>query len=108
MAEEILVRQDGPILRITLNAPDRGNAVTDDNVRQLTRLIREAPEKVDIIVLRGAGQDFCVGRAGMGARPAVEPSMGRPKTRSGITGSEETSTPISCAKRRDECSRYER
>ena len=74
MAEEILVRQDGPILRITLNAPDRGNAVTDDNVRQLTRLIREAPEKVDIIVLRGAGQDFCVGRAGMGARPAVEPT----------------------------------
>ena len=62
MANEVLVKQDGPILRITLNAPDRGNAVTDDNVRELTRLIS------------GAGKDFCVGRAGMGARPAVEPT----------------------------------
>ena len=42
MADEILVQQDGPILRITLNAPDRGNAVTDDNVRELTRLINGA------------------------------------------------------------------
>ena len=74
MADDILTKQDGPILRITLNAPDRGNAVTDDNVRQLTRLIAEAPRTSDIVVLRGAGKDFCVGRAGMGARPAVEPT----------------------------------
>ena len=74
MADEILVKQDGPILRITLNAPDRGNAVTDDNVRELTKLISGAGEKADIVVLRGAGKDFCVGRAGMGARPATEPT----------------------------------
>ena len=74
MPKEILVKQDGPILRITLNAPKRGNAVTDANVRELTRLIRQAPRKSDIVVLRGAGSDFCVGRAGMGARPAVEPT----------------------------------
>src|SRR6478672_7920620 len=65
MADEILVRQDGPILRITLNAPDRGNAVTDDNVRELTRLINGAGEKADMVVLR---------RAGMGSRPATEPT----------------------------------
>src|ERR1700749_2731560 len=74
MAEEILVKQDGPILRITLNQPKRGNAVTDDMVRELTRLIEEAPKKSDIVVLRGAGKDFCVGRAGMGSRPPVEPT----------------------------------
>jgi enoyl-CoA hydratase len=74
MADDILVKQDGPILRITLNAPDRGNAVTDDMVRELTRLIHDAPKTSDIVVLRGAGRDFCVGRAGMGARPAVEPT----------------------------------
>ncbi len=74
MADDILVKQDGPILRITLNAPDRGNAVTDDMVRELTRLIHDAPKTSDMVVLRGAGRDFCVGRAGMGARPAVEPS----------------------------------
>ena len=74
MAKEILAKQDGPILRITLNAPKRGNAVTDANVRELTKLIRNAPKKSDIVVLRGAGQEFCVGRAGMGARPTVEPT----------------------------------
>jgi enoyl-CoA hydratase len=71
---DIKVKQDGPILRVTLNRPKRGNAVTDDMVRELTKLIKQAPKKSDIIVLRGAGQDFCVGRAGMGARPAVEPT----------------------------------
>ena len=74
MADEILVKQDGPILRVTINAPDRGNAVTDDMVRELTRLINGAAEKADIVVLRGAGKDFCVGRAGMGARPSPEPT----------------------------------
>ena len=71
---DIKVKQDGAVLRITLNQPKRGNAVTDDMVRELTKLIRQAPKKSDIIVLRGAGDDFCVGRAGMGARPAVEPT----------------------------------
>jgi enoyl-CoA hydratase/carnithine racemase len=71
---DIKAKQDGPVLRITLNQPKRGNAVTDDMVRELTRLIRQAPKKSDIVLLRGAGSDFCVGRAGMGARPAVEPT----------------------------------
>ena len=57
MADEILVQQDGPILRVTLNAPDRGNAVTDDNVRELTRLINGAAEKADMVVLRGNGKE---------------------------------------------------
>jgi enoyl-CoA hydratase len=74
MSDEILVKQDGPILRITINAPDRGNAVTDDMVRTLTRTINEAAKTSDIIVLRGAGKDFCVGRAGMGSRPSPEPT----------------------------------
>src|SRR5262245_66507209 len=70
----ILTKQDGPVLHITINQPDCGNAVTDDRVVELTRLINEAPKTSDIVVLRGAGKDFCVGRAGMGARPAVEPT----------------------------------
>jgi enoyl-CoA hydratase/carnithine racemase len=74
MANDILTKQDGPILRITLNQPKRGNAVTDDMVREMTALIREAPKKSDIIVLRGAGKEFCVGRAGMGGRPTPEPT----------------------------------
>src|SRR5476651_298843 len=74
MSDEILTKQDGPILRITLNHPVRGNAVTDEMVAHLTQLINDAPKTSDLVVLRGAGKDFCVGRAGMGARPAVEPT----------------------------------
>jgi enoyl-CoA hydratase len=71
---DILTRQDGPVLHVTINRPDTGNAVTDDMVRELTRVIGEASKTSDIVVLRGAGKDFCVGRAGMGARPEVEPT----------------------------------
>ena len=69
MSDDILTKQDGPILRITLNQPDRGNAVTDDMVARLTGLINDAAKTSDLVVLRGAGKDFCVGRAGMGSRP---------------------------------------
>src|SRR5581483_10819129 len=33
-------------------------------------IIREAPKTSRIVVVRGAGKDFCIGRAGMGQRPA--------------------------------------
>ena len=68
---DILTKQDGPILRITLNQPDRGNAVSDEMVRELTKIVDGAPKNSSIVVLRGAGKDFCVGRAAMGASPTV-------------------------------------
>ena len=70
---DVETKQDGPILRITLNRPERGNAVSDEMVMELTRIVNGADKNAELIVLRGAGKDFCVGRAGMGARPAVEP-----------------------------------
>lgn len=51
------------ILTITLNRPDAGNGATDDMAVEVTRLIREAPAEARCIVLRGAGSDFCIGRA---------------------------------------------
>ena len=47
--------------------------VADDMVAELTRLIVCAPEGTDLIVLRGAGADFCLGRSRMGSRLPVEP-----------------------------------
>lgn len=73
MADDILVQQDGPILRVTLNHPERGNAVTDGMVVELTRIINDAAKTSDAVVLRGAGKDFCVGRHGVKA-PEVEPT----------------------------------
>jgi enoyl-CoA hydratase len=74
MSNEILTQQDGPVLRITINRPEQGNGMTDPMVVELTQIIREAPKTSQAIVLRGAGKEFCIGRAGMGGpRPATQP-----------------------------------
>ena len=73
MSNEILTKQDGEVLRITINRPDNGNGMTDGMVVEFTNIIREAPKTSRIIVVRGAGKEFCIGRAGMGARPSDPP-----------------------------------
>jgi enoyl-CoA hydratase len=70
---DILTKQDGPILRVTLNRPDHGNAVSDAMVAELTSVIGGAEKTSSAVVLRGAGEDFCVGRAVMGAAPQNNP-----------------------------------
>jgi enoyl-CoA hydratase len=70
---DILTKQDGPILRVTLNQPDRGNAVSDQMVAELTKIVDGAAKNSSVVVLRGAGKDFCVGRATMGATPTKAP-----------------------------------
>ena len=62
MSEDILVRQDGPALHLTLNRAERGNGVSDEMARELTRLVEGAHQTADFVVLRGAGADFCTGR----------------------------------------------
>jgi enoyl-CoA hydratase len=63
---DILSKRDGAVLEITLNRPEHGNGATDDMAIEVTRLIREASSDTQLILLRGAGNDFCVGRAMMG------------------------------------------
>ncbi len=69
MTDSILTHSDGAILRITLNRPDDGNGVTDEMAGQLTGLLLNAAEAHRLVVLRGAGADFCTGRAA--GRPPV-------------------------------------
>src|SRR5688572_2103070 len=73
MSDEIVVKQDGPILRLTINRPDHGNAATDPMALELTDRLLKAGETSRLVVLTGAGKDFSVGRAGMGVKPAVDP-----------------------------------
>jgi enoyl-CoA hydratase len=73
MSNEVLTQQDGAVLRVTINRPEQGNGMTDAMVVELTGIIREAPKTSQIIVLRGAGKEFCIGRAGMGAPPPATP-----------------------------------
>ena len=69
MSDQILTARKGPILEITLNRPEIGNAASDAMAVELTKLLLGAGETSEIVVLRAAGEDFCVGRETMGKRP---------------------------------------
>jgi enoyl-CoA hydratase len=73
MSNEILTARKGPVLEITLNRPQIGNAASDAMAVELAKLLLGAGESADIVVLRGAGEDFCVGRETMGKRPPGAP-----------------------------------
>src|SRR6266487_6603967 len=69
MSSDILTARKGPVLEITLNRPQIGNAASDAMAVELTKLLLGAAETSEIVVLRGAGEDFCVGRETMGKGP---------------------------------------
>jgi enoyl-CoA hydratase len=73
MSKEILTQQDGVILRVTLNRPEAGNGVSNDMAAELTQILNKAHETAQFVVFRGAGADFCTGRASMG------PPQGQPE-----------------------------
>ena len=74
MSDQIVTNRKGPVLEITLNRPELGNAASDAMAIELAKLLLGAGESAEIVVLRGAGDDFCVGREGMGKRPpGVQP-----------------------------------
>jgi enoyl-CoA hydratase len=59
----IELRIDGPMAHITLNRPDKLNALSGEMVGELHRALDEAErsEPVRVITLRGAGRSFCSG-----------------------------------------------
>jgi enoyl-CoA hydratase/carnithine racemase len=49
------------VAHVTLNRPQARNAITLDLARRLDAALREAAERADVIVVRGAGGHFCAG-----------------------------------------------
>jgi len=66
MTSSILDRVDGDVLHITINEPASGNAMSDEMAAHLAGLLEGAAERARFVVLRGAGDEFCVGRSSMG------------------------------------------
>lgn len=62
MSDAILTKLDGQILTVTLNRPDVGNGVNDAMAVRLKEVLDGAADQARIVVLRGAGADFCLGR----------------------------------------------
>ncbi len=60
---EILTAQENSIFTVTLNRPEKRNALNDALVDDLKNALREADknETLRAIVIRGAGKDFCSG-----------------------------------------------
>jgi enoyl-CoA hydratase/carnithine racemase len=59
----IRYRTEGRIARITLDRPDRLNAITPDMPREIHAAVDEAnaDDSVHVIILQGAGRAFCAG-----------------------------------------------
>ena len=61
--DEVLIEDRGAIRFLTLNRPEKRNALNDALVDALKDALREADENEDLraVVIRGAGKDFCSG-----------------------------------------------
>jgi enoyl-CoA hydratase/carnithine racemase len=61
--ELVLCAIDGPIARLTLNAPDRANVLSSAMMRALNEALAQAASQSDVrvIVLGAAGRIFCAG-----------------------------------------------
>ena len=59
----LLYQADGPVARITLNRPERGNGITLDMPRELAQCVERAnlDPAVHVIALAGNGTGFCGG-----------------------------------------------
>jgi len=61
--EELLVNQEGHILTLTLNRPDRLNAISRPMLREFSSKLSEANQdpEIRVIILTGTGRGFCAG-----------------------------------------------
>jgi methylglutaconyl-CoA hydratase len=62
-SDRVLAELEGGVLTLTLNRPDKRNAIDTPMVEQLTRQLERADldAEVRVVALRGAGKDFCAG-----------------------------------------------
>ena len=66
MSEEskaVLYQIDGAIARVTLNRPEKRNALNEELIAGLTEALRQASDETAkrVAVISGAGSDFCSG-----------------------------------------------
>jgi methylglutaconyl-CoA hydratase len=63
MTTEVLYSIEGSVARVTLNRPEKRNALNDVVVAGLKQRLREASldSQVRVVLIAGAGKDFCSG-----------------------------------------------
>ncbi len=89
-AEGLDVEIEGPVLRLTLNRPERRNTLIDSSMAALIRALEQAAtdEALRAVLLTGAGENFCggfdiVARNAEGPGNAPDDTETRPRPRTG-------------------------
>lgn len=78
MTREIKLDMSGGLWKVTLDRPDKANALTEDMLERLAEIARDARNRARGLVLTGNGKVFCAGadldaaRAGLAASPLWE------------------------------------
>lgn len=83
--ENLLVERDGAVLVVTINRPDKLNALNTKTVTELGQVMEsaQADEGVRVIVLTGAGEKSFVAGADINELAVQSPVSGREHARSG-------------------------
>lgn len=66
MAEPVLMTREGDVTTVLLNRPEIGNRQTDATWAKVTEMFDAASKESRLIIFKGAGADFCLGREAMG------------------------------------------
>ena len=68
------IARDGPLAILTFNRPDKRNAMSDALLAQIDAFFTRPPEGVKVVILTGAGGNFCAGLdlSEHAARPEAE------------------------------------
>lgn len=62
-SDVIITRRDDHVLEIELSRPDHGNALTPAMAEAITAALRALDPDTRVVLVRGAGADFCTGRS---------------------------------------------
>jgi enoyl-CoA hydratase len=76
MPDPILREKDGDVTTITLNRPEAGNRQTDATWAEVTKMMDAAAQDSRLILFKGAGDDFCLGREAMSQPGPVPEAYG--------------------------------
>lgn len=71
MTDEVILTREGGILRIDLNRPDQGNALTPAMTDAIGAAMQAPGDAIRVILLTARGADFCTGRAAVMPKPGT-------------------------------------